>query len=152
MLWKCHTQYASKLGKLSNSHRTGKGQFSFQSQRKAMPKKVQTPAHLHTSHMLAKYCLKFTKPGFNNTWTMNFQMFELDLEKADKPEITSPISTGLSKQQDSSRKTSISALLAMPKPLTVWITTNCENSSRDVNIRPSDLPPEKSVCRSRSNS
>ena len=67
---------------------------------------------------------------------MNFQMFELDLEKADKPEITSPISTGLSKQQDSSRKTSISALLAMPKPLTVWITTNCENSSRDGNILP----------------
>ena len=40
----------------------------------------------------------------------------------------------------------------MPKPLTVWITTNCENSSRDVNIRPSDLPPEKSVCRLRTNS
>ena len=47
-------KYASKLGKLSNSHRTGKGQFSFQSQRKAMPKKVQTPEHLHASHMLAK--------------------------------------------------------------------------------------------------
>ena len=39
MLWKCCTQYASKFGKLSSGHRTGKGQFSFQSQRKAMPKK-----------------------------------------------------------------------------------------------------------------
>ena len=47
-------KYASKLGKLSNSHRTGKGQFSFQSQRKAMPKKVQTTAQLHSSHTLAK--------------------------------------------------------------------------------------------------
>ena len=49
------------------------------------------------------------------------------------------------------QKKSISALLTMPKPLTVWITTNCENSSRDVNTRPPDLPLEKSVCRSRSN-
>ena len=42
MLWKCCTQYVSKFGKLSSGHRTGKGQFSFQSQRKAMPKKAQT--------------------------------------------------------------------------------------------------------------
>ena len=49
-------------------------------------------------------------------------------------------------------KASISALLTMLKPLTVWITINCENSSRDGNTRPPDLPPEKSVCRSRSNS
>ena len=48
------TQYASKFGKLSIGHRTGKGQFSFQSQRKAMPKNVQTTAQLHSSHMLAK--------------------------------------------------------------------------------------------------
>ena len=48
------TQYASKFGKLSSGHRTGKGQFSFQSQRKAMPKNAQTTAQLHLSHMLAK--------------------------------------------------------------------------------------------------
>ena len=47
-------QYASKSGKLSSGHRTGKGQFSFQSQRKAMPKNAQTTAQLHSSHMLAK--------------------------------------------------------------------------------------------------
>ena len=47
------------------------------------------------------------------------------LEKAEKPEIKLPTSAGLSKKQESSRKTSISALLTMPKPLTVWITTNC---------------------------
>ena len=54
MLWKCCTQYASKFGKLSSGHRTGKGQFSFQSQRKAMPKNTQTTAQLHSSHMLVK--------------------------------------------------------------------------------------------------
>ena len=47
-------QYASKFGKLSSGHRTGKGQFSFQSQRKPMPKNVQTTAQLHSSHMLTK--------------------------------------------------------------------------------------------------
>ena len=55
---------------------------------------------------------------------MNFQMFKLDLEKAEKPEIKLPTSIGSSKKQESSRKTSTSLLLTMPKPLTVWITTN----------------------------
>ena len=53
-LWKCCTQYASKFGKLSSGHRTGKGQFSSQSQRKAMPKNAQTTAKLHSSHTLVK--------------------------------------------------------------------------------------------------
>ena len=74
-------KYTSKFGKLSSGPRTGKGHFSFQSQRKAMPKNAQTTAQLHSSHTLVKYCSKFSKPGFNNTWTVNFQMFKLDLEK-----------------------------------------------------------------------
>ena len=55
---------------------------------------------------------------------MNLLMFKLDLEKAEEPEIKLPTSAGSLKKQESSRKTSISALLTMPKPLTVWITTN----------------------------
>ena len=55
---------------------------------------------------------------------MNFQMFKLVLEKAEEPEIKLPTSTGLSKKKESSRETSTSALLTMPKALTVWITTN----------------------------
>ena len=51
-------------------------------------------------------------------------MFQLVLEKAEEPEIKLPASTGSWKKQESSRKTSISALLTMPKPLTVWITIN----------------------------
>ena len=50
MLWRCCTQYVSKFRKLSSGHQTGKGQFSFQSQRKAMPKNVQTTAQLYSSH------------------------------------------------------------------------------------------------------
>ena len=56
--------------------------------------------------------------------TMNYQMFKLVLEKAEEPEIKLPTSAGSSKKQESSRKTSISAVFTMPKPLTVWITTN----------------------------
>ena len=56
---------------------------------------------------------------------MNFQMFKLVLEKAEEPEINLPTSVGSSKKQESSRKTSISALLTMPKSLNVWITINC---------------------------
>ena len=125
MLWKCCTQYANKFGKLSRGHRTGKGQFSVQSQRKAMIKNAQTTTPLHSCHTLVKWCSKSSKPGFSNTWTMNFQMFKLVLEKAEEPEIKLPPSAGSWKKQESSRETSISVLLTMPKPLTVWITINC---------------------------
>ena len=54
----------------------------------------------------------------------NFQMLKLDLEKAEEPEIKLPTSAGSLKKQENSRKTS-TALLTTPKPLTVWITTNC---------------------------
>ena len=82
---------------------------------------------------------------------MNFDMFKLVLEKAEEPEIKLPTSAGSSKKQESSRKTSTSALLTMPKRSTVWITS-VENSEGDGNTRPPDLPLEKSVCRSGSNS
>ena len=55
---------------------------------------------------------------------MNFQMFKMDLEETEEQEIKLPTSAGSWKKQKSSRKTSISALLTMPKPLTVWITIN----------------------------
>ena len=80
-----------------------------------------------------------------------FQTFKLDLEKAEEPEIKLPTSAGSSKTQENSRKTSF-ALLTMPNPLTVWITTTVENSLRDGNNIPPHLPPEKSVCSSKSNS
>ena len=82
---------------------------------------------------------------------MNFQMFKLDLEKAEEPEIKLPASAGSPKKRESSRKTSTFTLLTMPKPLTVWITTNYGKFLKYRNTRPPDLPPEKSVCRSRRN-
>ena len=152
MLWKCCTQYASKFGKLSSSHRTGKGQFSFQSQRKTMQKNAQTTTQLHSSHTLVKWCSKFSKPGFSNTWTVNSLTLKLVLEKAEEPEIKLPTSAGSWKKQESSRKTSTSALLTMAKPLLCGSQSTVENSERDGNTRPPDLPLEKPICRSGSNS
>ena len=75
----------------------------------------------HTS----KVIYKILQRGFNSPWTQNFQMFKLDLEKAEEPEIKLSTSVGPQKKQESSRKTSTSALLTVLKPLTVWITINC---------------------------
>ena len=125
ILWKCCTQYSSKFGKLSSGHRTGKRRFSFQSQRKAMPKNAETVAQMHSSHTIVKWCSKFSKPGFSNMCTVNFQMFKLVVGKSEEPDIELQTSIGSSKKQKSLRKTPISALLTMPKPLTVWITINC---------------------------
>ena len=66
--------------------------------------------------------IKLVKVGFSSTWTKNFQMSKLDLEKAEEPKIKLPTTAGSSKKQESYRKTS--ALLTT-KPLTVWITINC---------------------------
>ena len=57
-------------------------------------------------------------------YPINFQMFQQDLEKAEEPEIKLPTSIGSSKNYESSRKASTSALLTLPKPWTVWVTTN----------------------------
>ena len=72
-------------------------------------------------------------------------------KKAKKPEIKLPTSVGSLKKQESSRKTSMFALLTMPKTLCGSQQT-VDNSSRDGNTRPPDLPPEKSVCGLGSNS
>ena len=74
-------------------------------------------------------------------------MFKLDLEKAEEPEIKLLTSAGSSKKQESSRKTSISALLTMPKSLCGSQQT-VGNSEKDGNTRPPGLPLEKPVCRS----
>ena len=89
-----------------------------------MPKNDQSAIQLHSSHALAEQCSKFSKLGSNITLNENYQIFQLDLKKAKEPEIKLPTSVGSYKKQENFRKTSTSALLTMPKPLTVWITTN----------------------------
>ena len=72
-------------------------------------------------------------------------MFKLDLEKAEEQENKFPTSVGSSKKQESSRKTSISALLTIPKPLTVWITINCGKFLKTWEFQ-TTLPASWEIC------
>ena len=141
MLWKCCTQYASKLGKRSSGHRTRKGQFSFQSQRKAMPKNAQTTTQLHSSHTLVKIL---------QTRLQQYMNRELPdvLEKAEEPEIKLPTSTGSWKKQECSRKISTSALLTMPKPLTVFssVSVQFSHSVMSDSLQPHELQHARPPC------
>ena len=154
MLWKCYTQYASKSGKLSSGHRTGKGQFSFQSQRKAMPKNAQTTAQLYSSHMLVKYCSKFSKPGRLQQY-MNCELPDVQAGfrkgRGTRDQIANIC--WIIKKARQFQKNIYFCFINYVKAF------NCVDYSklwkilkRVGNTRPPDLPPEKSVCRSRSNS
>ena len=115
-----------------------------------MPKNAQITTQLHSSHMLVKSCSKFSKPGFSNTCTVNFQIFKLVLEKAEEPEFKLPTSVGSQKKQENFRKTSTFASLTTAFDCVHH--NKLENSSRDGNTRPYYLLPEKPACRSRSSS
>ena len=98
----------------------GKGQFSFQSQRKAMPKNAKTIAIALISYA-RKVMLKILHTRLKQYVNQELPDVQVGFRKK---EIKLPTSTGSSEKQESSRKASISALLSMPKPLTVWVTIN----------------------------
>ena len=122
MLWKCCTQYASKFGKLSSGHRTGKGQFSLHSQRKAMPKNVQTTTQLHSSHT-SKVMLKILQARLQQYTNCELPYNQAGFRKGRGNRDQIANICWIMEKQESSRKTS--ALLITLKTLTVWITINC---------------------------
>ena len=124
MLWKCYIQYDSKFGKLSSGQRTGKGQFSFQSQRKAMPKNAQTTTQLHSSHM--PVMLKILQARLQQYVNRELPDVQAGFRKGrGTRDQVANICWIIEKAREFQKKTSTSALLTMPKPLTVWITINC---------------------------
>ena len=128
---------------------TGKGQFSFQSQRKAMPKNVQTTALIsHASKVMLEILQARLQQYVNRELPDGQAGFRKG--RGTRDQITN-IHWIIEKKEENSRKTSISALLTMPKP-GLWDHNKLGNSERDGNTRPPDLPLEKSVCRSGSNS
>ena len=80
--------------KNSSGRRTEKGQFSFQTQRRAVPKNVQITKQLYSFWTLVRLCSKSFKLDFSTTWTEIFQMYKLGLEKAEEPEIELPTFVG----------------------------------------------------------
>ena len=149
MLWKCYTQYARKFGKLSNGHRTGKCHSN------PKERQCQECSKYHTIALIShasKVMLKILQARFSNTWTVNFHMFKLVLEKAKEPEIKLPT---CSDHWESKRVPEKHLLLLYWLCQTLWLCQSqqtVENSLKDGNTRPPDLLPEKFVCRSRSNS
>ena len=154
ILWKCCTQYVSKFGKLNSGHRTGKGQFSFQFQRKTMPKSAQYSTIALISHA-NKVMLKVLQARFQKYVNHELPDVQAEFNKGNgtRHQIAN-IRWIIRKAREFQKNIYYLLLLYWhPKPLTVWTTTNCGKFfKRDGNIRPPYLPPEKSVCRSKSNS
>ena len=151
MLWKCCTQYASKFGKCSSCNRTGKGQFSIQSQRKAMKEcsNYHTIALIsHASKVMLKILQARLKQYLNCEPTDVQAGFGKGKWTRDQ---IANILWIIEKAREFQKK-NISPLLTIPKPLPMWFTTNCGTFFKRWEYRPPYLPPEKSVCRSESNS
>ena len=125
MLLKYCTQYASKFRKFSSGQRTGKGQFAFQSQRRAMPKNAQTTTQLHSSHALVM--LKILQGRLQQYMNQELPDVQAGSRKGrgTRDQIANTHWIIEKAIETHSRKMPTSALLTTPKPLTVWITIKC---------------------------
>ena len=146
MLFKCCTQYASKFGKLSSGHKTGKGQLSFQSQWKAMPKMLKLPHNC--THFTYKQMLKIFQARLQHYVNQELPDVQAGFRKSRGTRDQIANSCWIIEKEREFQKTSISALLTMPNPLTVWITINCGKFWRWWDYKPPELPLEKPICRS----
>ena len=151
VLLKCCTQYVSKFQNLCIG--MGLENVSFHSN----PKEgnAKECSNYHTTELIfhtSKVVLKNHQARLQQYVNWELQMYSLGLGKSEEPEIKLPTSIGSLKKQKSSRKTPTSALLTMPKPLTVWITTNSGKFCTRWEYQTTWPAIEKSICRSRSNS
>ena len=124
MLLMCCTQYASKFGKLISGPKTGKGQFSFESQRRAMPKNV----HFHTIALIShasKVMLKILQASLQQYMNRELTDAQAGFGKGRGTRDQLLMFVGSWRKKGNFRKISTSASLSMQKPLTVWIKTTC---------------------------
>ena len=152
MLWKCCTQYASKFGKLICGHRTGKGQFSFQSQRKAMPKS-ECPNYCTTaliSHA-SKVMLKILQARLQQyvNWELPDVQAGFRKGRGTRGQTTN-IHWIIKKAREFQKN--IYLYFDYAKAFDFVDCNKLWKILRDGNTGPPYLPPEKPVCRSRSNS
>ena len=123
MLWKCCTQYASKFGKLSSGHRTGKGQFSFQFQ----SGNAKECSNYHTIALISyasKVLFNILQASLQQYMNQNFQIFKAGFRKSRGTRDKIANNHWVIVKQENSRKTSTSISLTTLKPLTVRSTTN----------------------------
>ena len=150
MLWKCRTQYASKFGKLSSGHRTGKGQFSFQSQRTAEPKNAQTTAQLHSSHMLVM--IKILQAKLQQYVNHELPDVQAGFRKGRGTRDQIANIHWIIKNASEFQKNIYFCFIVYTIAFDCVDHNKLGNFERDGNTRPPDLLLEKPVCRSGSNS
>ena len=156
MLWKCCTQYASKFGKLSRGHRTGKGQFSFQFQRKAFNSNAKECSNYCTIALILhaiKVILKILQDRLQQYVNPELPDVQAGVRKGrGTTDQIANIHWIIEEASEFQKKTSVSALLTMPKPLTVWITINCRKFWKRWEYQTTWPASWEIVCRSGSNS
>ena len=150
MLWKCCTQYASKFGKLSSGHRTGKGQFSFQSQRKAIPKNAQSTPQLHSSHMLVM--LKILQARLQQHMNRELPDVQTGFRKGTETRDQIASICWIIEKAREFQKNIYFYFIDYAKAFDCVDHNKLWKILRDRHTRPSDLSLEKPVCRSGSNS
>ena len=143
--------HASKFGKLSSGHRTGKGQFSFQSLRKAIPKNAQTTAQLHSSHT-SKVMLKILQARLQQYVNHELPDVQLGFRKGRVTRDQIANIHWIIKKAREFQKNIYFCFIDYAKAFDSVDHNKLENSERDGNTRPPDLPLEKPVCMSGSNS
>ena len=151
MLWKWCTQYGSIFGKPSSGHRTEKGQFSFQSQRKAMPKN----ANYHTMALIShasKVMLKILQARLQQNVNHELPDNEAGFRKGRGTRDQTANICWITEKEESSTEICISALLTMPKPLTVWKKINCGKFWKRWEYQTTWPASWETWCRSGSNS
>ena len=124
ILWKCCTQYASKFGKLSSGHKTGNGQFSFQSQRG----NAKECSNYHTIALISqasKLMLKILQTRLQQYMNRELSDVQAGFRKGRGTTDQNANILWIMEKGREFQKNIYSALLTMPKPLTVWITINC---------------------------
>ena len=152
MLWKCCTQYASKLAKLSSGHRTGKGQFSFQFQRKANAKECSNYRTIALISHASKVMLKILQARFQQYVNHELPDVQAGFRKGRGTRDQRANIRWIMEKAREFQKNIYFCFIDYAKAFDCVNHNKLENSERDGNTRPPDLPLEKHLCRSGSNS
>ena len=151
MLWKCCTQYASKFGKLSSGHRTGRGQFPFQSQRKAMPKNSQATIQLRISHT-SNLMLKILQAKLQQYMNRELPDVQVGFRKGRGTRDQIANICWIIEKAREFQKNIYFCFIDYAKAFDCVDHNKLWKILKDGNTRPPDLPLEKFVCSSGSNS
>ena len=151
MLWKCYTQYASKFGKLSSGHRTGKRSIFTPVPKKGNAKECSNYCIIALISHDSKVMLKILQARLQQYMNRELPHVQAGFKNGRGTRDQIANICWIMEKAREFQKNIYFCFLTMPKPFTVWITTNCGKFFKRRETRPPDLPPEKSVCRSGSN-